>query len=39
MGLDETAMEEVKRWRFNPAARNGQPVAVEMNIEISFNLH
>jgi len=38
MGLDENAMEEVKRWRFNPATRNGQPVAVEMNIEISFNL-
>jgi TonB family protein len=39
MGLDENAMEEVKRWRFNPATRNGQPVAVEMNIEVSFNLH
>jgi TonB family protein len=38
MGLDENAMEEVKRWRFNPATRNGEPVAVEMNIEISFNL-
>jgi TonB family protein len=39
MGLDENAMEEVKRWRFNPATHNGQPVAVEMNIEVSFNLH
>jgi TonB family protein len=39
MGLDESAMEEVKRWRFNPATRNGQPVAVEMNIEVSFNLY
>jgi TonB family protein len=39
MGLDENAMEEVKRWRFNPATRNGQPVAVEMNIEVSFNLY
>jgi TonB family protein len=39
MGLDETAMEGVKRWRFNPATRNGQPVAVEMNIEVSFNLY
>jgi TonB family protein len=38
MGLDENAMEEVKRWRFKPATRNGQPVAVEMNIEVSFNL-
>lgn len=39
MGLDENAMEEVKRWRFNPATHNGQPVAVEMNIEVSFNLY
>ena len=39
MGLDENAMEEVKRWRFNPATRNGQPVVVEMNIEVSFNLY
>lgn len=39
MGLDENAMEGVKGWRFNPAIRNGQPVAVEMNIEVSFNLY
>ena len=39
MGLDENAMEGVKRWRFNPATRNGEPVAVAMNIEVSFNLY
>jgi TonB family protein len=39
LGLDENAMEGVKRWRFNPATRNGQPVAVEMNIEVSFSLY
>jgi TonB family protein len=39
MGLDENAMEEMKTWRFNPATRKGQPVALEMNIEISFNLY
>lgn len=39
MGLDENAMEEVKKWRFNPATRNGEPVAVAMNIEVSFNLY
>lgn len=39
MGLDENAMEGVKSWRFIPATRNGQPVAVEMNIEVSFNLY
>jgi TonB family protein len=39
LGLDENAMEGVKRWRFNPATRNGEPVAVAMNIEVSFNLY
>ena len=39
MGLDQNAMEGVTRWRFTPATRNGQPVAVEMNIEVSFNLY
>lgn len=39
MGLDENAMEGVKQWRFNPATRNGQPVAVKMTIEIGFHLY
>ena len=39
MGLDENAMEGLKTWRFKPATRNGQPVAVEMNIEVAFNLY
>ncbi|HEX4604250.1 MAG TPA: energy transducer TonB, partial [Candidatus Angelobacter sp.] len=38
-GLDENAMEGVKTWRFDPAKRNGQPVAMEMRIEVSFNLY
>jgi TonB family protein len=38
-GLDENAMEGLKAWRFAPATRNGQPVAVEMNVEVSFNLY
>ena len=39
MGLDENAMESLKTWRFKPATRNGQPVAVELNVEVAFNLH
>jgi TonB family protein len=38
-GLDENAMESVKDWRFNPAMREGQPVAVEIKIEVSFSLY
>ena len=37
-GLDENAMERVKTWRFEPATRNGLPVAVEIKIEVSFKL-
>jgi TonB family protein len=39
MGLDQNAMEGVERWRFSPATRNGQPVAVALNIEVAFNLY
>jgi TonB family protein len=39
MGLDQNAMEGVERWRFAPATRNGQPVAVALNIEVAFNLY
>jgi len=38
MGLDENAQSTLQSWRFQPATRNGQPVAVEMNIEIAFDL-
>jgi TonB family protein len=38
-GLDENAVESVKTWRFVPATRDGQPVAVEMKIEVAFNLY
>lgn len=37
-GLDENAVNAVKKWRFSPATRDGQPVSVSMTTEISFNL-
>jgi TonB family protein len=33
LGLDEAAQSTVKTWRFLPATKDGQPVAVEMNVE------
>jgi TonB family protein len=39
MGLDEIAQSTVQTWRFQPSTHEGQPVAVEMNIEIAFNLN
>ena len=39
MGLDEKAIEGVKTWKFDPSKKDGRPVAVEMNIEVAFNLY
>jgi TonB family protein len=39
LGLDESAQSMIQTWRFQPAMRNGQPVAVEMNVEVAFNLY
>ena len=36
-GLDEKATEAVQHWRFEPARRNGTPVAVKINIEVQFH--
>jgi TonB family protein len=39
MGLDEKAMEKVRTWLFEPGKKDGQPVAVAMNIEVDFHLY
>jgi len=39
MGLDEKALAAVSQWRFQPATLNGQPVAVQINVEVSFRLY
>jgi TonB family protein len=39
MGLDEKAMEAVSTWRFEPGINDGKPVAVPLNVEISFRLY
>jgi protein TonB len=38
MGLDEKAVEAVKQYRFTPAKEAGKPVAVEMNVEVNFQI-
>lgn len=38
-GLDEKGIEAVQNWKFKPAIHDGKPVAVEMGLEISFNLY
>ena len=39
LGLDEKAIDAVKTWRFEPAMKDGQPVAVQINVEVTFRLY
>ncbi|HSE50454.1 MAG TPA: TonB family protein [Terriglobales bacterium] len=34
--LDESALEAVRQWIFEPARRDGTPVAVQINVEVNF---
>ena len=37
-GLDQKAIEAIHQWRFTPATKNGEPVAVRATVEIHFRL-
>ncbi|HYG99240.1 MAG TPA: energy transducer TonB [Terriglobales bacterium] len=39
MGLDQKAIEAVKQWKFEPALKDGRPVAVQINVEVNFRLY
>jgi TonB family protein len=39
LGLDEQAILVVRNWRFDPATKDGQPVAVQINVEVNFKLY
>lgn len=39
LGLDEKAIEAVKMWKFEPATKDGKPVAVKINVEVTFHLY
>jgi protein TonB len=36
--LDGAAVDAVKKWKFTPATKDGQPVAVHMSVEVTFNI-
>ena len=38
-GLDQNAVEAVEQYKFEPAMRYGEPVAVEVHIEVNFRLY
>jgi len=37
-GLEESALEATKTWRFQPRILNGQPVAVPLLVQVNFRL-
>jgi TonB family protein len=39
MGLDEKAIEAVKKWKFAPGTKDGIPVPVQVNVEVNFRLY
>lgn len=38
MGLDEKALEAVRRYRFKPATKDGRPVPVRITVEVDFRM-
>jgi outer membrane biosynthesis protein TonB len=39
MGLDENAVDAVRRYRFEPSTFQGKPVPVEIDVEVNFRLY
>lgn len=39
MGLDEKALEAVRKYKFKPAMKGSQPVPVRINVEVNFRLY
>ena len=39
LGLDEKAIEAVKQWTFEPARKDGKPVAAAVNVQVTFHLY
>jgi protein TonB len=38
LGLDEKAIEAVRKWKFRPSLKDGNPVPVHANVEVNFRL-
>lgn len=39
LGLDQKAIEAVKQWKFDPAMKDGKPVAVQISVQVDFRLY
>ncbi|MDE0620403.1 MAG: energy transducer TonB [Bryobacterales bacterium] len=38
LGLDENAIDAVKKWKFSPGTKDGKPVRVSARVEVKFRL-
>jgi TonB family protein len=38
LGLDEKAMDAVRRWKFKPGMTDARPVAMQVQVEVNFRL-
>ena len=36
--LDQEAVKAARQWKFKPGTKDGRPVAVQVNIELTFTL-
>jgi protein TonB len=39
LGLDEKAVNTVGGWKFDPAKKDGIPVAVQISVQVDFHLY
>ncbi|HEX4922381.1 MAG TPA: energy transducer TonB, partial [Candidatus Bathyarchaeia archaeon] len=39
MGLDEKAIEAIRQWRFEPGRKDGIAVALQVSVEVNFQLY
>ena len=37
--LDQKAIDAIKQWEFAPATKDGKPVAVQINVDVTFRLY
>jgi TonB family protein len=38
MGLDLRAIDAIRTWKFEPAFKDGKPVAAKLIVQVSFHL-
>jgi TonB family protein len=38
LGLEESAIAAIEKWRFKPGTKDGLPVTVKANVEVNFKL-